>query len=427
VLPAGPVGSGFLPIERADRRLDVGPRIIELGYDEPVRDAPPLADYQPGPHGHRPFLAAIDALVQSLVGDDLEEVRPPSIWRRGHTGMDFVLGGDLSGLPDLVDDQERSAIAAEAGAAAATLGPQGLLAADLSGSTLAHASRRNHGPTFHDAFIGPLAAKVLPGGADAVIAELRRKIWLPLFWPATLAEACGDAALTYLPQRPMHTVQGGGMGELVRRLLERVRAANGVRVTPSGRPTAIQRHAGAARISFGEGEPIVATDVVVALGPQEAFRLAGWSSSFERVPGRYVWVDVAEAAVQQALSVRFIVDPEIPVFRVTESNADERSGQRTFVVELAQWVAEADAPTAVRDGLRRLGIVDPGASLEVIHVLAGPSFSAPSFENRARFADGRARLLAADLPADVIGAEVFGADSFNEQVVQGLAAAARWS
>src|SRR3546814_14219744 len=65
---------------------------------------------------------------------------------------------------------------------------------------------------------------------------------------------------------------------------------------------------------------------------------------------------------------------------------------------------------------------DLGASVLPVHAIAGPSFTLPTFVNRQRFAEGRSHLSAADLPADVIGAEVFGADSFNEQVVQGLAA-----
>src|SRR3546814_15736646 len=96
--------------------------------------------------------------------------------------------------------------------------------------SLADASRQNHGPTFHHEFIGALAAKILPGGADQVVSELRRKIWLPLFWPETLSAACGVGSLTYRPARPIHTMRRGGMGALASSLLARVRDPDGIQV-----------------------------------------------------------------------------------------------------------------------------------------------------------------------------------------------------
>ena len=147
-LPDGRVGSGFLPLERAGRRLDLGPRIIELGYDEPVGTPPPLESYVAGPHGHRPFLGLIDAFVRDLASGDLEAISGPQIQRGSTRVSDFVLGGDLAELPALLDDTEQAAIGAEAAAIAERLGPAGLVddAQALSRMTLAEASWPPTGP-----------------------------------------------------------------------------------------------------------------------------------------------------------------------------------------------------------------------------------------------------------------------------------------
>src|SRR3546814_4527158 len=80
----------------------------------------------------------------------------------------------------------------------------------------------------------------------------------------------------------MHTVRGGGMGELVRRLLARVRDHDGIEVAERGRVNEITEDGAGTLISFAAGPSVEARDVVVAVGPQESFRLAGFTGPFDR-------------------------------------------------------------------------------------------------------------------------------------------------
>ena len=64
-----------------------------------------------------------------------------------------------------------------------------------------------------------MCAKIHPGGAAAVPAALRRKVWMPLFYPRTLERAAAGAPTGFRPRRPFHTVEPGGMGEVVEALL----------------------------------------------------------------------------------------------------------------------------------------------------------------------------------------------------------------
>jgi len=140
-----------------------------------------------------------------------------------------------------------------------------------------------------------------------------------------------------------------------------------------------------------------------------------------------VWIDVRADDLLHRPSVLFVVDPTVPAFRISENTGDDLDGWCTFVCEMSAMVTDEQAGSAACDVLHQLGVIGPGVVPEVIEVLAGPSFALPSFANRERHAEALSALGRAGLPADVIGVDAFGADSFNEQVVQGMAAARRWS
>ena len=430
LVPGGRVAGGFLPLLRDGRRLDLGPRIIELGYDESPSASPPFSAYRPGPHGHRPFLAHIDRLVRELAGADLVPITAPQIQRAGTRAHDFVLGGDLVDLPLLLTDEEVLAVIRETTEIVERLGPEGLLGdpGALASMDLAMASQQTHGATFHDTVIAPLAAKVSGGGAAAVIAELRRKIWLPLLWPQSLLEAA-LGTLTYRPRRPMHTVLGGGMGALVERLLQRLDHSGAVTRHDVGAVRSLERSGPQTTVTFEDGAFWRAADVVLGVGADETFRLAGEHGSADRERGVFVWLDVARDDLGEVPSVLFVLDPDVPLFRVTENTGERGGHHTTLVCEMATDVAQDEAGALATVALEAVGLLGPGRgdTAEVVAVLAGPSFAAPSFANRERHGRGVAVLAAAPLPADVLGVEVFGADSFNEQVVQGMAAAERWS
>lgn len=426
-IPAGRVGGGFLPIQREGRRLDLGPRIIELGYDAPAGAPPPLEAYRPGPHGHRPYLALIDEFIRTLAGPDLIEIDRPRITRGGRVGIDWVLGGDLVDLPNLLSDEERARVVQETMQILDRLGDAGLLDDPdaLRVTTLADASVANHGPAFHEALFGPLVDKALPGGGENVIADLRRKVWMPLLWPRSILEAC-EGKLTYRPERPMHSVAGGGMGAIVERLRARIEAHPGIVVRGSERASSVEVRDSRPVVVF-EDASLAMGDVILATGAEDAFRLAGWAGSLPRVPANFAWVDVPIDDVVLAASVLFVVDPSIPMFRVSTNTGDARSGHVSFVCEVSSVVAgESLGPVALK-ALEAIGVVRSAKAADVVAVMSGPSLVEPSFRALAQYREGLAVLDAARLPVDVVGAGEFGADSFNEQVVQGLAAARRWS
>ncbi|MEY2571713.1 MAG: hypothetical protein QOE63_2063, partial [Acidimicrobiaceae bacterium] len=428
ILPARGVGGGFLPMIVGEHALELGPRLIELAYDDDVLAAPPLRDYRPGPHGHRPYLRLVHDLVSELAGADLVEATRPQLVRNGVRVLDFLLCGDLIDLPRVVTEVERAAIAAESAAAVERGGAAGMLAPEREGAlwatSLAQASATNHGPTFHALFIEAIAAKVVPGGSADVLAALRRKIWLPLFHPATLRDAA-TGQLTYRPQRPLHTVVPGGMGALVKGLLGRARA-NGAIVEERGGLTRLApAAAGNVEVGYADGTGEQLSHPVIAGSADEVFKAVGIEAVVARSRTVVAWIGVPDDQLDAPPSTLFVPDVANPLYRVSQSMASTSPGVVVLTCELrCDTAADKAGATALR-ALCDIGLLDAPTG-DVLHAVAVDSFVAPSAANDAALRGAVDALAAQELSVEIIGgASGSGADSFNEQVVQGLAAAER--
>lgn len=422
LVPPGGVGGGFGGIERDGRRLDLGVRLFELDRED-AGPAPDLAAYRPGPEGHAPFIRLVADWMGELVNGALRTVAPPEMLVDGRRVDDIYFTVDLDGL-DRVVPAEAPRIAAEAAAARDGLGPAGVLADRdaLEAMSLADASLANHGGTFHRRFIAPMCAKIHPGGADAVGAARRRKVWMPLFHPATLANAAAGAPTGYAPHRPFSTVAPGGSRAVVDALMARLRAA-GARVRTVPAVTGLERRpGGVTRMRFADGSQVEARRPVLGAGPGELFAAAGAAYAPPRVRMAIAWVEVPEHAVAARPGLVHLPDPGIPAFRLSPGDGG-RPGHALFTVELRHDIADGDMDAAAVGALRASGVVDAGAGATVVHRVAAPAFVDPSPAAEREFAEARAALDLLGLDAEVVGgAAAFGADSFNEQVVQGLRA-----
>ncbi|WP_372791882.1 NAD(P)-binding protein [Paraconexibacter sp.] len=419
VLPTRGVGGGFLPLRRDGRRLELGVRLLELGYEDD-HAPPPLADHVPGFGGHRPYTTLVRSWVTELVGDRLREVAPPRITLDGRSHDDVYFTVDLSPLPDILGPRQREEVAREAAQAAATLGDQGVLD-DLGDLTLDEASRTNHGETFHRTLIAPVADKFLADGSARTLAAWRRKVWMPLFWPRTVVEAC-DGGPSFRPRRRFETVGDDGPGAVIEALLRRLRDATDVVIEPVGPLVEASPHGSEVELVIdGRAEPIRATRPILATGARELFGAVGHEYRVERARSVIAWLEVA---MDEPLPLHHVVDEDNPVVRVSDSGPGARPRTRVLCVELRHDLAAERAPEAARRGLLDAGILDPVASAVPVFSGAMDTYDAPTAETRDAHAAALARLEATGLDALVVGgATAPGADAFNEQVVAGLAAA----
>ena len=261
-----------------------------------------------------------------------------------------------------------------------------------------------------------------PEGASDVPVALRRRLWVPLFWPRTVQEVASGAQPAFRPQRPLHTIEPGGTGEIVHRLLARLREHASVTIRDYERIESLAAAPGGVRLRLaGRGE-IVAPRPVLAAAPAELFAAAGIDHAPRRVHSSLAWAAVAEDDLLALPGFVHVVEPSLDAFRITPGERHDSS--RTLCVELRHDLPEAHVPGAVRRSLEAVGIVGEGAAIEPIAAFAGPTFTAPTAESVHLFEAAQARFAELDLDAIVIGgANVFGADTLNEHVVQGLATA----
>lgn len=421
LLPRRGVGGGFAPLTPDGRRLDRGLRALELHY-EGTGTPPALEDYDAAGAGHRPYVQLVATFVRELAGADLVELDRPRLWLQGRLGEELLTTCDLTGLRDhLTSEQAKTVALQTAGAGAGLLGPDRSRA--LDNTDLGTASRAQHGALFHDLVIAPLAAKLRPGGTDGVPATLRRKLWLPLLHPQTLHEAATGSPLSFRPERPLHGIEPGGTGEVISRLLARVLASPRVTVRRTDGIERIERGRGGTLAITPKGSlTLQAAETILALAPGELFAACGIPYAPDRETSTLAWVEVAEDDVLSLPSFVHVVDADVPVFRL--SRGERRDGRVTVCAELAHDVPKAFAAGAAAAALTQLGLIRTGAVVTPIAAFAGPTFTAPTFANRALFAAARSAYDELGLPAQTIGGvEAFGADALNEQLVQGLRAA----
>jgi hypothetical protein len=427
LIPRTGVGGGFMPVERGGHVLERGMRVLELHY-EGAGAAPPLGDYRADEGGHRPFIGMIDAWVRDLVGpDEIEAVETPQAFLDGRLVPEMLLSSDLSKAAQFVRPDVSAQIAREAAGAQQALGDAGLLAPAerdrLWRTCFQDASSVQHGPTFSSQFLEPFTAKVRARGGQDVVAALRRKLWVPLFWPRTVVEAFRGDPIDFAPDRPFSVVRSGGMAPVVGALLARVRGA-GVDIVPYDSVHRIERAAEAVRIELSDGRVEVASRPVLGLAPGELFRAAGIEYAPERVMSVLAWVDVAEADVQVLPGFLHVIDPDVPAYRVTPGARDADRGSRVVCVELAHDVDRAAAPATARDVLERVGVVAEGVPVHDLGAFSGLSFTDPTADSVERHAHAARAWQELEIDALVTGgALAFGVDSFNDQVVQGLQAA----
>lgn len=425
LLPARGVGGGFRPVAVGGRRLGVGVRLLEIDREDAGK-APPLSQYRPGPSAHAAFVQRVATWVEELVGASrLREVDRPAMALGGRLHDDIYFTVDLAGLRAALGDADAGRTATEAGDARRAGGDAGVLGGDhdLLGCSLEDASRANHGATFHTRLIAPMCAKIHPGGAATVPAALRRKVWMPLFFPATLERAAAGLPTGYAPRRPFHTVEPGGMGDLVDALLDRIGGSARIAVTTAAPLSSVTRDgAQAIRMTFTDGVVRTAVRPVIGVGCPELFAAVGADYAPDRMPIALAWAEVAEADITALPSLLHVPDPDVPAFRISPGDAPA-PGRRLLTLELRHDTPADGIAAAVRASLTLTGLVREGAPVEIVHHMTGPGAPDPSRAAMDAFDAAHAVLRRAGLHAEIVGgAAAFGADSFNEQVIQGLRA-----
>lgn len=419
LLPARGVGRGFAALPHDGRMLQLGVRLLELSYEDDAVP-PPLSAYRPGIDGHRPFARRIRGWVQELVGDRLTPIAPPRVVVDRTSHEDYLFTVDLAGAAYAVSPHERRQIGEEAAAAARRLGDAGLLAGELGALSLADASVANHGKTFHERLIEPLAQKFLRGGSSAILATWRRKAWLPLFWPRTVREVFRGEEPTFRPSRTFDEVAPGGVGGLFDALTARLSARPTVELVPVSPLASVEAHGDRLRLTFSDGRREEAARPALGVPTSELYAALGIQLETERMRTVTAWIEADRQAFAEGLDLVHVVDADNPIVRVSGGSTTLAPNRRVVCVELRHDLPIDSAAAAAIAGLQGAGLLEGGAPAS-IHEAAMAALPVPSGATHARLTTAHDELADRALGAHLLGGALApGADSLNEQILQGL-------
>jgi hypothetical protein len=424
-LQKGREGGSFHGLHVDGRILDLGVRLFELDYEDAPEDRLPLADFDRDRHNHRPFIDAVAALIRRLVGDDLERVEAEMLLG-GRRGRCIHFTTDLTGLPDLLDRRDRETMRSQVDAILNDPAEKAWrfrpgLPARLDEVGLAVASIDNHGALFHERLVRPHCARQAPGWEQTIASE-RRKLWMALFHPATLAEALDGRAPSFRPYRPFHRARAG---LLVERLLEALHRSPLVEIVPTGRLTRFASDRDTASLDFAETGDGPARAIVIAadrsvlgLGGEELFPAAGIAYAPERIRSGVAWIEVPESEILYWPALLSIHDPAVEMLRVSTTSSGAPDGWRIATIETGSAAPDIDG---IRTELAAIGMVPAGANVRPIKSFHGPAQVAPTFGNRALFAEARDAFAERRWAGTVLGpARRFGFESVNDQIVEAL-------
>ncbi|MEM9711938.1 MAG: hypothetical protein AAGA17_06945 [Actinomycetota bacterium] len=423
-LPDRGIGAGFRPLTIEGRHLPLGFRVLELVVDQDhPRTPPPWSEYEPSVHGHRNWLGLLEDWFRELVGDELRELSRPEMVLDGRRGPDIYYCVDPVNAVAIATAADIGTIAREASKAADELGAAGpfdLPEAEHWNLDFDTVSRQTHGERFHELFIEGPARKVTADGIRDVSLALRRKPWMPLFWPSTLAEAFSGATPRWRPtHRRFHDC---GRTNVVDELLARLEASADVTIIRSGPLLRVRRSGDRTSLRFADGTEVSATRPILAVSAEELFAAAGAEYRPERHRVVVAWVEADEADVVSTTDCLMPVDGDDPVFRIS-TGGRPAEGAVLFTVELSHVVDAGAAGSVALDGLERLGLIRPGTG-RLLHAVAGPGPQRPTRTTHRQWRHAASRFRERELRAWVLGgAGTFGADSLNEQIAQGLWAA----
>jgi hypothetical protein len=432
LLPERGVGGGFAAMRREGRTLELGVRLLELDFEDTEAVSPPLDEYVAGTTTARPWARVIGDWVRELTGDGLREIARPEMVLDGRRTDDVLFTVDLSGLAGALGTGEREQMLAEVrDALAATGDDAGVLApqaADrFAGMTLDEASLANHGATFHQRIIAPLCDKVIAGGAAAVSAPLRRKVWAPLFYPRTLAQALAGEPISFRPARSFHTISPDGCGALVDLLLARLRARPTATIETAGDLQGVATAGDAVTLSFSDHAPITTRRPILALSADALFAATGVPYAVQRITTAIAWLEVDAPDAAGVPELAHVLDPDNPVLRVSRGGAGA-PGRALLTVELRHDADPETLGPAARDGLVAAGLLEDGVGADTVLAARRPTFPVPDIATLTAFATARERFDALRLDVELAGGGLdVTADTLNDQILQGLRASARTS
>lgn len=395
-------GGTFAGIDFEGVPLAVGPRFLELGYeDEPV-DRPELNTYIPSVGGHRKFVGYIRDFITGHT--PIREIDSSCFRIRRGAGdfSDFIFTASLDSLVDILTASERTAALSELRDVVDQRGGSPVFG---PGDTFESASLANHGRTVHSLIVEPLRVKT-EGQRGRTLAPYARKLWLSVMHPGTLLDVF-DGRNQFLPRRQFATPVVG-VARFISEFVDGL-AQDGVSFLAP--VEAVLNEGRSFRI---DGGSLTHSSRTLILSAPPTSLIGSIADGVPKFRVSLVWCQFDEGFNEAPLIVHDL-SPDGP-FRISRDPSHANIACLEYGGSMAKTGASLRAP---QDAMRLLGICsEPRVILS--KSVAVPLYSSHLVRAQVKIAE-RWEGCPGIYRTGVLAAP--GADSFNEQVIQGLSVA----
>jgi hypothetical protein len=431
ISPSPRLGGHFAGLNLHDRIFDAGMVFLEFTSYNSTQNAD-VASYEPTRRNDvGRFFPLVEQTLSRFSG--WRRVDAPVMHIDGRKVPDLLIANDLEALSAL-PPETRSRMAREVEAILER--SSGRLHASRKTTDiqfgecdLESVSLANHGRTFHDLFIAPFCRKVSTRHTASLLALYHRMVWLPLYYPETLASQLAEGR-SMLPETVFAYPESGALATMISQIAQHVRTLPNVDVIEAKVNTLVHKQRlRSFTINTTTGAAITVDELVWASEPEALLRLCGETviTSLERTSLALVSVLVPSDEIDTTFSTMLIPQNEGFPFRIT--NQSHAAGEQDALSRLScEWNTSfvTDTSEAVDDRTRaalvELNVIRRPESVAHLRVdMFQDALPLPTATN-AKLSSQRGAQLDELLPGvlRVGAAAAFGAASLNDQVVQGL-------
>lgn len=430
-------GGHFAGLEVEGQAFDLGMVFLEFASFR-ADPAAALLTYDETRLGDSGRLVAIVERFIRELGIRWRQAVPPQMLLAGKVLGDLVLANQLAALQDLPEalrgqllDQLRGqtrACPAELHASRKASWP-----ARLS-HNLRRVSLANHGEILHELLIEPLCRKFANVGSDSLVGKFHRSLWAPLYYPETLVSVL-EGQPSPFEASPFHYPEGDkGFRVFPERLVQEIDALPAV-VWHEAEPVAVTKQAGGQQLTLDSGLELRARQFVWSAAPEKLLECAGSppGEKLERSSLGLVFALVRPDDLDSTFSAIHLLDDDGLFARITCQSGSANAPLQKLVGEFNLDCAaqrgcgrDEDVVESFTGMLERLGLLRPGRRpLQVILRPFRDALPLTTEKNLALHEERRQQLRERFPDFVLVGASApYGASSFNDQILQGLKAAA---
>ena len=404
-IPSGPLGSSWAGLPTASGLLDFGQRYFELEFGQ--TNTTDLRDYN-NAVSHQDFVGYVKSYIEE--GFKLSEVKVEAFLRNEIIKCPKQTV-DLKEFFSVLTDKEVEEIETDAlnTKISEEYDFEALVNndADISHLDLDEMLTVNHGSRFNELLIFPFTKKF---GLDLakIPANLRRKLWCPVFFNRTIIEA-SRGTFSFKPKRTHFGFLEHSNSAFVRGLIDKIKESNRFLREDLARKYFED--------DFLNDLTSNTDDLVLGCSVQWLADKLSFKRDMEKFHLRVLWIQIENRFIKRHIDYLSILDDAIPFIRVSTSSACKEANSTIFCFETTNLKV---TPETLIGQSKKMNILHNEAEYKFLREVTA-KIEVPSFNNRLAYLEMIESIKAKfpDINLDLCG-EIFGRNTLNDQVLNGL-------